>query len=173
MIAAAIVCAAALAQASAFKWNTSTGLVKAGTTETMASGVTAYVFDITGSSLSALFADVKAGDFSKALDSYATDSAGKIAAREVTYDVGTYDFALVAVDGDNFFISNALTSKKVTTMSPVNVPFGLKSQSNSGTIMNAADGYKGNGWYQTVPEPTSGLLLLLGVAGLALKRKRA
>ena len=28
-------------------------------------------------------------------------------------------------------------------------------------------------WTQAVPEPTSGLLLLLGVAGLALKRKRA
>ena len=28
-------------------------------------------------------------------------------------------------------------------------------------------------WYAAVPEPTSGLLLLLGVAGLALKRKRA
>ena len=27
--------------------------------------------------------------------------------------------------------------------------------------------------YSAVPEPTSGLLLLLGVAGLALKRKRA
>ena len=27
--------------------------------------------------------------------------------------------------------------------------------------------------YTAVPEPTSGLLLLLGVAGLALKRKRA
>lgn len=26
---------------------------------------------------------------------------------------------------------------------------------------------------QSVPEPTSGLLLLLGMAGLALKRKRA
>ena len=33
----------------------------------------------------------------------------------------------------------------------------------------------GAGWYMTAaaPEPTSGLLLLLGVAGLALKRKRA
>ena len=30
-----------------------------------------------------------------------------------------------------------------------------------------------NGEWQAIPEPTSGLLLLLGVAGLALKRKRA
>ena len=31
----------------------------------------------------------------------------------------------------------------------------------------------GNDWYAVAPEPTSGLLLLLGMAGLALKRKRA
>jgi len=31
----------------------------------------------------------------------------------------------------------------------------------------------GSGWTAVVPEPTSALLLLLGVAGLALKRKRA
>ena len=34
------------------------------------------------------------------------------------------------------------------------------------------EGGKAGEWTQAVPEPTSGLLLLLGVAGLALKRKR-
>ena len=41
---------------------------------------------------------------------------------------------------------------------------------------SASGGYQGAGWYtasSNVPEPTSGLLMLLGVAGLALKRKRA
>jgi len=37
----------------------------------------------------------------------------------------------------------------------------------------ASDGAVGVWTAATVPEPTSGLLLLLGVAGLALKRKRA
>ena len=33
--------------------------------------------------------------------------------------------------------------------------------------------FTSSGWTGAVPEPTSGLLLLLGVAGLALRRKRA
>ena len=31
----------------------------------------------------------------------------------------------------------------------------------------------GAGWYTAVPEPTSGLLMLVGLAGLALRRRRA
>jgi len=40
------------------------------------------------------------------------------------------------------------------------------------TDKNAAAGTVGD-WTSNVPEPTSGLLLLLGMAGLALRRKRA
>ena len=41
-----------------------------------------------------------------------------------------------------------------------------------GSAFSSSTIYGDAGW-QSVPEPTSGLLLLLGVAGLALKRKRA
>ena len=34
-------------------------------------------------------------------------------------------------------------------------------------------GFTSGGWYTAVPEPTSGLLMLVGLAGLALRRRRA
>ena len=48
---------------------------------------------------------------------------------------------------------------------------------NDGAYKNPAFGadvttFSGDGWYTAAPEPTSGLLLLFGLAGLALKRKR-
>ena len=52
------------------------------------------------------------------------------------------------------------------------ITFNPKNASQS-IVGKASEGYASSGWYTTVPEPTSGLLLLLGVAGLALKRKRA
>ena len=50
---------------------------------------------------------------------------------------------------------------------------------NGGSALNLAKNIGGGsgtaitGWTAVAPEPTSGLLLLLGVAGLALKRRRA
>ena len=50
----------------------------------------------------------------------------------------------------------------------------LANDSTSKTFMfgNQSTNFSANS-FEVVPEPTSGLLLLLGVAGLALKRKRA
>ena len=57
---------------------------------------------------------------------------------------------------------------------------GAVNTSGTGSTVNNLAKYIGGGTsgtaiagYASVPEPTSGLLLLLGVAGLALKRKRA
>lgn len=172
MFALAVAAMAVGAQASAFKWATSTGLVQAGSTETMASGITLYLVDITSSSQAAVFADLAAGNAVASVMSLTTGADGKITTTEHEYPTGTYDFLVYAKDGDNFFISNALTSKKVSTLSAVNVSFGLKSQSNSGTILNAGDGLSGAGWY-AIPEPTSGLLMLVGLGALALRRRRA
>ena len=50
---------------------------------------------------------------------------------------------------------------------------GFESMTDSSKKeFNAASGYSEAGWY-VVPEPTSGLLMLPGMAGLALKRKHA
>ena len=44
--------------------------------------------------------------------------------------------------------------------------------SKNGTFSSTTGYWAAEGW-QSVPEPTSGLLLLIGVAGLALRRRRA
>ena len=46
------------------------------------------------------------------------------------------------------------------------------STPSKAAALDATKGYTGAGWY-AVPEPTSGLLMLVGLAGLALRRRRA
>ena len=68
-------------------------------------------------------------------------------------------------DGTKFLIaSGTATTTGATTgssTSSATTSFGLGSQASNTT------------WYSVAPEPTSGLLMLLGMAGLALRRKRA
>ena len=75
---------------------------------------------------------------------------------------------LVIVDSTDYKTAkNAYVTAEVTKSTGASGQQALLSfNSNAGTQT------AGN-WYSAVPEPTSGLLLLLGVAGLALKRKRA
>lgn len=78
-----------------------------------------------------------------------------------------YDFYAIVVNGSKYYVTQ---TKNVTIPdSASNVLIGFASQKN----YTMAGGSSYVGYAESAPEPTSGLLLLLGVAGLALKRKRA
>ena len=66
-----------------------------------------------------------------------------------------------------------LIEANYTAVGTGTVNFGSQNAYSSVGFKDASAGYAGAGWYGAVPEPTSGLLMLLGMAGLALKRKRA
>jgi len=76
-----------------------------------------------------------------------------------------YSWYAIVVSGGKYYVSStATTSTAVSdTATPASVTFASKSEM----------GTAGNWTTLAVPEPTSGLMLLLGVAGLALRRKRA
>jgi hypothetical protein len=77
-----------------------------------------------------------------------------------------YDATSIA-DAKNYVVSDVLTITANAAGSTVPATFGSMAGTGTGKLAGYA-------WTATaVPEPTSGLLMLLGVAGLALKRKRA
>ena len=193
MIAAAVVCAAAISQAASFSWNTS-----------------AQAYGIAGADMAALVNGKHYG--------VGTDNADRMKAQSgaSSYAVAwSFEMALENSDGvkDTVTgnISNYSSNKiNVTGLSStamynpagdldlLTVDYsiiitgkytdakGTEWTLTSDAIEGSADFGKlsslgfattaPSGWTATtaaVPEPTSGLLLLLGMAGLALRRRRA
>ena len=109
----------------------------------------------------------------------ALNTSSKITTTPISGDdyKGTFDFFFAAegknADGEDiFYISNVLANQAYNNNGATGIQYTDLGTTSKATF-DTAEGWKGAGVYQTVPEPTSGLLLLLGVAGLALKRRRA
>ena len=155
--------------------NWSVNAVQSSPANTVGAG---WIVQIYESSVAFDYAKAKAGDITAWINgSTVTAGATFRAAGTSTMDNGTsktiyavvYDAASIA-DAKYYIVSDAMTITANAAGSPVSAGFG----SMAGTTA-AANKSLNSSWTATaaVPEPTSGLLLLLGMAGLALKRKRA
>jgi len=190
MIAAAVVCAAAMVHAAAANWTATAGEIHDGTgvEESYWSG-TAYVFDAGTTSQAALFDIFAAGT------AIGSSTAGYVATGIVddgslggaTWSYGeqgdgkTYNYFFALVDSDKIYLSETAGAKPNSSASAKMIPFGDQYDWEGGVSLPNSyslptDGFVSAGRWAAasdVPEPTSGLLMLLGVAGLALRRRRA
>lgn len=101
---------------------------------------------------------------------YATENDNNVVGNPRSFDVGdaaSYVAKIVVVDtvNDTYNASDITIASRAETAGASTEGFKAITQANF-----AAASFGG---FAPVPEPTSGLLMLLGVAGLALRRRRA
>lgn len=182
MIALVAVAVAAFAQAGTIKWQTlSNQAFYNGTTDTtLTSANTVYLFDAKTYAQAALF-DAFVGDgidYTMALASVGLSDAGKFAVQ--SYDATpdqAYSLYLAVVDGDNVFMTTSIAVNGPGTGKTTTKPFTVLAPSQKeATEIASGSAFASTGWYKAstpTPEPTTGLLMLVGLAGLALRRKMA
>ena len=148
-ILAAVIIASIAVNAASFKW--SAGNIYA------SNGTDKYTGDV------ALFAVIGGPD--TLVSTVKASTAGAVATTTFSNDAfeagSYYDFYFVVEDGGKKFVSD-IKNVGAQATSTAAITFG-----NMATATQNASNWA------AVPEPTSGLLMLLGLAGLALKRKRA
>ena len=187
MIACVAVAMAAVAQAAAVNWSISNVYSPSDSTAKVAANsmsawlfVTANSTDVTTiktTTMAAVQAVLDSGDLT-GLSSLAAGHASNSTVGMFTGATGLTGFSsgsltafAVVVDStdlataENYFIVSDGTTKTATFTSATGTKMLAWGDQTSYT--------QGAGKWSAVPEPTSGLLLLLGMAGLALKRKHA
>ena len=179
MILAAAVVATIAANAAAITWGSGT-VYKADTAKAGKGEVAAYLFLIDSTTYDTLAASATATALSDAVyaaygSSLGTaDATGSTTAKGIAnlsdptvYANGNTAYAAILyVEGDNY-MGNVATYTLTSDMD-----YSVAGLST--TVFGTETGTTATAWSTAaVPEPTSGLLLLLGMAGLALKRKRA
>ena len=184
LIVVAVTACAMFASAATCKWNSGVIKLSDGATTATKNAVTGYVWEF---ATSTIYDQVVAGTLDVVAE-FQKENHGALGASPLSKGStstgkvninGTLDVAspnqvyavILYVEGDNkAFLYNYAKSGDVGT---TGITVDEISNYRGGSILSAPQGEAISGGWAAAPEPTSGLLLLLGVAGLALKRKRA
>lgn len=189
ILTAAIVCATVISQAATANWSVSASNLYNGGGDTatkLASGTVLYMFDaskVTQAALFEVFAADTSMDFAKATG-YAGSvavgaTAGVVPTSTATFSYGEqgggdYSYYFAIVNGDNIYLSKTITKTANETSTAAAIGFGNQAPTTGASSKNLpTDGFVSVGQWAAVPEPTSGLLMLVGLAGLALRRRLA
>lgn len=179
MIALAAVAIAAGAQAASVYWTATN--VYAGNATDKNAGI-AYFLTTSMASTESWASLTSAAEFTAALDgkyswtpatagTYSVSTANAVANSTLGLTDGSsytgylliFDTATIT-DESKYYITNTKDFTALTGTSSAGVSFGTQKNATQAA----------GGWTAVaVPEPTSGLLMLLGMAGLALRRRRA
>ena len=186
IVALAVVAMGVAANAASYSWSCGSGRIfdgEGGTAYASVAGQTAYLMFTSVMSQGDLvsgfnaaggtsYASTVAG---KAIGTATITSAARIDATSATADVTANDTAYFVVFANDKMYVSTEASAEYLAVGTSGITFTSQS-TPSKTTLDAAGGYSAAGWYSAasapVPEPTSGLLMLLGMAGLALRRGR-
>ena len=173
MMMAAVICAAVASQAAVVDWGATAKITLDGVAQAGAV-VKLYLVDYDGLGNDLLIdtrttvatgAAANKGKLNAGAGESQTVKYGENTVGEVTFDItaASQVYAVItSLDGEYQQTTAAQALTGLTDTQKASLQFAFTDVKGDAV-----------GTWQAVPEPTSGLLLLLGVAGLALRRKKA
>ena len=168
MLTLAVIAIAGMTQAAAFKWTT--GALTAPNVDGSAGTTAAAEASGTWLATITLYSDA---DCTKPI-SGVTGNTGSSVNTMTSAIQGTFDGADFKFDNSTTYyaILEMTYTSSAGTQTITTDPVSTKLKTTGNTTLSFSTAISNASW-TAAPEPTSGLLLLLGMAGLALKRKRA